>query len=73
MRDLFYLGTILKCGEHTAAFDALVNIVDGTADIIINGKSNILHAGQFIIMPANIPHAVKAVEKFKMVLVMIKS
>ncbi len=59
--------------EHTAPFDALVNIVDGTADIIINGVSNILNAGQFIIMPANIPHAVKAVEKFKMVLVMIKS
>jgi len=59
--------------EHTAPFDALVNIVDGTADIIINGASNILNSGQFIIMPANIPHAVKAVEKFKMVLVMIKS
>jgi len=59
--------------EHTAPFDALVNIVDGTADIIINGVSNILNAGQSIIMPANIPHALKAVEKFKMVLVMIKS
>jgi len=59
--------------EHTAPFDALVNIVDGTADIIINGNSNILNAGESIIMPANISHAVKAVEKFKMVLVMIKS
>jgi quercetin dioxygenase-like cupin family protein len=59
--------------EHTASFDALVNIVDGTADIIINGASNILIKGQSIIMPGNIPHAVKAVEKFKMVLVMIKS
>lgn len=59
--------------EHTAPFDALVNIVDGTADIIINNGSNILHGGQSIIMPGNIPHAVKAVEQFKMVLVMIKS
>ncbi|MCK9612886.1 MAG: cupin domain-containing protein [Bacteroidales bacterium] len=59
--------------EHTAPFDALVIIADGNADIIINGKSNVLNAGQFIIMPANIPHAVKALEKFKMVLVMIKS
>jgi len=59
--------------EHTAAFDALVNIVDGTADILINGVSHILNGGQSIIMPANVPHALKAVEKFKMVLVMIKS
>ncbi len=59
--------------EHTAPFDALVNIVDGVADILIAGKSNILSEGQSIIMPADIPHAIKAVEKFKMVLVMIKS
>ncbi len=59
--------------EHTAPFDALVMIVDGTADILINSVSNVMSAGQSIIMPANIPHAVKAVEKFKMVLVMIRS
>lgn len=59
--------------EHTAPFDALVQVVDGTADILINGESHILHGGQSIFMPANIPHALKAVEKFKMVLVMIKS
>ncbi|HOV11845.1 MAG TPA: cupin domain-containing protein [Bacteroidales bacterium] len=59
--------------EHTAPFNALVNVVDGKADIIINGKSHLLDAGQSVIMPANIPHAVKALEKFKMVLVMIKS
>jgi quercetin dioxygenase-like cupin family protein len=59
--------------EHTSPFDALVNIVDGTADILINGVSHILQGGQSIIMPANIPHALKAMEKFKMVLVMIKS
>jgi quercetin dioxygenase-like cupin family protein len=59
--------------EHTAPFDAMVLIVDGKADILINGVSNILKTGETIIMPANIPHALKAVEKFKMVLTMIKS
>jgi len=59
--------------EHTTPFDALVNIVDGEADIIIDGKSNILTKGETIIMPANVPHALKAVEKFKMVLTMIRS
>lgn len=59
--------------EHTAPFDAMVNIVDGKADIIIDGVSNILEEGETIIMPANIPHALKALERFKMVLTMIKS
>jgi quercetin dioxygenase-like cupin family protein len=58
--------------EHTAPFDALVYIVDGQADILIDGKSNIMQKGDSIIMPANIPHAVKADEKFKMLLTMIK-
>ncbi len=59
--------------EHTAPFDAVVQIVDGKADIIINGVSHILHAGETIIMPANQPHALRAVERFKMVLTMIRS
>lgn len=58
--------------EHTAPFDAAVQILDGNAEIIIGGKSYILSAGEFIIMPADIPHAVKATEKFKMLLTMIK-
>ncbi len=58
--------------EHTAPFDALVQIIDGKADIILDGKSNITQAGELIIMPANIPHALKAIEKFKMMLVMIR-
>lgn len=58
--------------EHTAPFNAVANITDGTADIVIGGKSNLLSAGESIVMPANVPHAVKAVEKFKMMLVMIK-
>jgi quercetin dioxygenase-like cupin family protein len=59
--------------EHTAPFDAMIQVVDGTGEIIIGGESFILHAGETIIMPANISHAVKAVENFKMVLTMIRS
>ncbi|MCK4903685.1 MAG: cupin domain-containing protein [Candidatus Marinimicrobia bacterium] len=58
--------------EHTAPFDALVQVVDGKADILLNGKSNIVTEGEMIIMPANVPHALKAIEKFKMMLVMIR-
>ncbi|MBT8260928.1 MAG: cupin domain-containing protein [Flavobacteriaceae bacterium] len=59
--------------EHSTPFDALVYIVDGKADIIIDGQSHILEANESIVMPANIPHALKAVEAFKMVLTMIKT
>lgn len=59
--------------EHTAPFDALVTILDGTATIRISGKDHTVNAGQFIIMPANEPHALDATERFKMMLVMIKS
>jgi len=59
--------------EHTAPFDAMIEVVEGKGEIIIGGRSFILESGQTIIMPANITHAVKAVEKFKMVLTMIKS
>jgi quercetin dioxygenase-like cupin family protein len=58
--------------EHTAPFDALINVIDGKAEVIIGGNPNIVEAGQIILMPANIPHAVNAIEKFKMMLVMIK-
>lgn len=59
--------------EHTAPFDALIQVVDGSGEIIIGGESFILRTGESIIMPANISHAVKAVENFKMVLTMIRS
>jgi len=58
--------------EHTAPFDAMVLVLDGKAEIIIGGKPNTLQAGEAIIMPANIPHALKATERFKMMLVMIR-
>ncbi len=59
--------------EHTAPFDALVCILDGTAEIIISGKSNLVKEGEMIIMPADEPHALNANERFKMMLVMIRS
>ena len=59
--------------EHTAPFDALVYVLDGQVEITISGKPVSLNQGEIIIMPANEPHALKAVEKFKMMLTMIKS
>ncbi len=58
--------------EHTAPFDALVYVLDGEAEISISGKPLRLKAGEMTIMPANRPHALKAVKKFKMLLVMIR-
>lgn len=59
--------------EHVAPFDALVYILDGEADITISGKKSRVSAGEIIIMPANKPHALQAVKRFKMVLVMVRS
>lgn len=59
--------------EHTAPYDAFVQIVDGAADITIGGQDHRVSAGQMIIMPANVPHALRAVGKFKMLLVMIRA
>jgi quercetin dioxygenase-like cupin family protein len=58
--------------EHTAPFDAVVYIMDGRADITIGDKTSTVNAGEMLIMPANVPHALHAVEKFKMLLVMIR-
>ena len=69
---LFAFDKSQSLSEHTAPFDALVQIIEGEAEITINSKSHQLQAGESIIMPANIPHAVFAVEKFKMLLTMIK-
>ena len=59
--------------EHTAPFDALVYLLDGEAEITISGKPVRLREGEMVIMPANQPHALRAVKKFKMVLTMIRS
>lgn len=59
--------------EHTAPFNAMVYIIDGEAEITISGKPFRLKQDEMIIMPANEPHALKAVKKFKMILTMIRS
>jgi quercetin dioxygenase-like cupin family protein len=59
--------------EHTAPFDAFVQIIDGGAAITISGKDFHLKQGEMIVMPAGQPHSLKALEKFKMMLVMIRS
>jgi quercetin dioxygenase-like cupin family protein len=59
--------------EHTAPFDALVHVIDGEVEITISGKSYHLSQGDYVILPAGETHALKALSKFKMLLVMIKS
>jgi len=59
--------------EHTAPFDALVYVLDGEVKIMISGNPYVLKMGEMIIMPANKPHSLKAIKKFKMMLTMIKS
>jgi quercetin dioxygenase-like cupin family protein len=59
--------------EHTAPFDALINILDGEAEVTISRKVYRLKEGEMIIMPANEPHALRAAKKFKMILTMIRS
>lgn len=59
--------------EHTSPFEALVQLLDGEAEISIGGSQFSLHSGESIILPANLPHSLKATEKFKMMLTMIKS
>ncbi len=68
---------VFDCGqglsEHTAPFDALVYILDGEAEVTISGKSLHPKDGDMVIMPANEPHVLLAVKRFKMMLVMIRS
>jgi quercetin dioxygenase-like cupin family protein len=58
--------------EHTAPFDALVSVLDGEAEITVGGERHRVGQGEAIIMPAGVPHAVKGLRRFKMLLVMIK-
>ena len=70
---LFSFGAGQGLSEHTVPFDAFVQIVDGEAEVTIDGDAQTVSAGQMIIMPANHPHELKAVHPFKMLLVMIRS
>jgi len=58
--------------EHKAPFDAFVNVIEGDADITLAGEKHRLTGGETIVLPANVPHAVDAISRFKMLLVMIK-
>ena len=58
--------------EHTAPFDALVQILDGRAELTIGGKVVKAEAGQTVLMPAHVPHSVHAAQRFKMLLIMIR-
>jgi quercetin dioxygenase-like cupin family protein len=69
---LFAFGQGQGLSEHTAPFDAMVCVLDGIADITIAGKPCRVEAGQMVIMPANIPHALRAEEQFKMMLTMMR-
>ena len=70
---LFAFGEGQGLSEHTAPFDALVYLLEGEADVTISGKTLRLGPGEMVIMPANEPHALKAISRFKMMLVMIQS
>jgi quercetin dioxygenase-like cupin family protein len=59
--------------EHSAPFDAVVQVIDGEGHFIIGGEYHNLTEGQLIIMPANVPHAIRAEEKFKMLLLMLRA
>ncbi|MFO7555617.1 MAG: cupin domain-containing protein [Desulfobacterales bacterium] len=69
---LFSFNSGQGLSEHTAPFDAVVYILDGKAEITIGEKTQTVNSGEMLIMPANIPHALHAEEKFKMLLVMIR-
>ena len=61
-----------QLSEHSVPYDAIVQLLEGSGDIIIESEIHHLNAGESIIMPANVPHAINAAERFKMLLTMIK-
>jgi quercetin dioxygenase-like cupin family protein len=70
---LFAFDAGQELSEHTTPHDAMVEVVDGKAEIKIDGKPHVVSEGESIVLPANVPHAVRAPERFKMVLTMIRS
>ncbi|MEE9292529.1 MAG: cupin domain-containing protein, partial [Acidobacteriota bacterium] len=59
--------------EHTTPHEALIYLVDGEAEVTIDGQARLVKRGEMIVLPANRPHAVKAISRFKMILTMLKS
>jgi len=70
---LFAFAQGQELSEHSAPFDAMVHVLDGEVELTIGGAPVVARANEFVVMPANIPHAVKARTDFKMLLTMIKS
>ena len=70
---IFSLDGNQRISEHTTPYDAMIQILDGKASIVISGVEYILVKGEMIIMPANEPHALKAISPFKMMLTMIRA
>ncbi|MDP6663989.1 MAG: cupin domain-containing protein [SAR202 cluster bacterium] len=70
---LFAFGDRQELSEHTTRFDAMVQGIDGAAEITIDGAGHRVSAGEAILLPANVPHALSAVTRFKMILTMINS
>ena len=69
---LFAFDAGQELSEHTAPFDALVQVVEGEVEITIGGKALATRAGEMVLMPANVPHALKAAGRMKMLLTMIR-
>ncbi|HRY31985.1 MAG TPA: cupin domain-containing protein [Bacteroidales bacterium] len=70
--SLFSFDQGQRLSEHTAPFDAMVQVIEGSGEVVIAGQPHSLQAGESIIMPAGIPHAVNATARFKMLLTMIR-
>ncbi len=70
---LFSFDTGQGLSEHSAPFDAIVQILDGEAELTIGSKTITAGAGEMVIMPANVPHALEAKKRFKMMLIMVKA
>ncbi|MDY6964980.1 MAG: cupin domain-containing protein [Halobacteriota archaeon] len=70
---LFAFDSDQGLSEHSAPFDAIVQILEGEAEIVIGGDKVPASSGQMVVMPADIPHSLKAKGKFKMLLIMIRS
>jgi quercetin dioxygenase-like cupin family protein len=61
-----------ELSEHTAAFDAFVQVLDGAVELTIGGERVVAREGETVRMPANVPHAVRAIERFKMLLTLVR-
>ena len=70
--SLFVFAEGQRLSEHTCPYDAMAHVLEGTAEIVIDGVSFGVNAGQMLLMPANVPHAVHAKQSFKMLLTMFK-